>query len=175
MPLSTYLYIVTIKKPYLYRPPFLRKKENIIIEAWSILFTENFFVAFYQLVASFSYKVTLKAAQIEKFKLKWVRLKHFKQFDHSIKCHQKTCCWKCNRVTKKSLKDLIWLMFWGLHQIEMQFWKMKGLKNIIDDRFISGPLSFGLSGSLGAPAFEVCTLNLGQWKKYRMKEVHSYN
>ena len=56
-------------------------------------------------------------------------------------------------------------MFWGLHQIEMQFWKMKGLKNIIDDRFISGPLSFGLSGSLGAPAFEVCTLNLGQWKK----------
>ena len=55
-------------------------------------------------------------------------------------------------------------MFWGLHQIEMQFWKMKGLKNIIDDRFISGPLSFGLSGSLGAPAFEVCTLNLGQWK-----------
>ena len=35
----------------------------------------------------------------------------------------------------------------------MQFCKMKGFKNIIDDRFISGPLSFGLSGSLGAPAF----------------------
>ena len=68
--------IVTIKKPYLYRPPFLRKKGNIIIEAWSILFTEKFFVAFYQLVASFSYKVTSRAAQIEKFKLKWVRLKH---------------------------------------------------------------------------------------------------
>ena len=30
---------------------------------------------------------------------------------------------------------------------------MKGLKNIIDDRFVSGPLSYGLSGSLGAPAF----------------------
>ena len=83
--------IVTIKKPYLYRPPFLRKKGNIIIEAWSILFTEKFFVAFYQLVASFSYKVTSKAAQIEKFKLKRVRLEHLPPVDLCLIFEKSSC------------------------------------------------------------------------------------
>ena len=39
------------------------------------------------------------------------------------------------------------------------------LKNERTQKYYWWPLSFGLSSSLGAPAFEVCTLKLGQWKK----------